>query len=158
MESAFIRLRRHKQRTKEIYISLRLKDYQQVGLGARLNRATDSTQEVLPMVKELFGKIFRPGYDYRTTQIVLTRLETSADTQFDLFEDRLQIDKLEKLAKTMDAINARFGKHKVFSGTALKISDAPKSDRSELPWRKLNLLPGETDRQRLYLPRLNIKI
>ncbi|MDF7825032.1 hypothetical protein P4B35_13500 [Pontiellaceae bacterium B12227] len=158
VESAFIRLRRHKQRTKEIYISLRLKNYQQFGLGARLNRATDSTQEVLPMVNELFAKIYRPGCEYRTTQIWLTRLESAADTQFDLFEDRLQIDKLEKLSKTIDEINARFGKHKVCTGTALKISEAPRSDRAQLPWRKLNLLPGETDRQRLYLPRLNIKV
>ncbi|MDF7801512.1 DNA polymerase IV [Pontiellaceae bacterium B1224] len=158
VESAFIRLRRHKQRTKEVYIALRLKNYEQFGLGAQLNRATDSTQEVLPLVKKLFGKIFRSGYEYRTTQIWLTRLETSESTQFDLFDDRLRIDKLETLSRTIDEINARFGKHKVCTGTALKIADTPKTDRAELPWRKLNLLPGETTRQRLYLPRLNIKI
>ncbi len=158
VESAFIRLRRHKQRTKEIYVALRLKNYEQFGLAALLNRATDSTQEVLPVVKELFEKIYRPNLEYRTTQIWLTRLQTSETTQFDLFEDRLKVDQLEKLSQTIDEINARFGKHKVHAGTALKIQDAPKTDRAELPWRKLNLLPGETERQRLYLPRLNIKV
>jgi DNA polymerase-4 len=158
VESVFIKLRRHQQRTKEIYISLRFKDYQEFGLGAHLNRATDSTQEVLPVVHELFEKLFREGYTYRTTQIVLTRLETSNDTQFDLFENRLRIERIEKLAQTVDAINTRFGKHKVSSGTALDIIKTPKKDRDELPWRKMNLLPGETPRQRLYLPRLNIKI
>ncbi len=158
VESAFIKLRRHKQRTKEIYVSLRLKNYQQFGLGAQLNRATDSTLEVLPMVKALFEKTFRPGGEYRTTQIWLTRLETSEDTQFDLFEDRLKIDRFERLNKAVDSINARFGKHKVSTGASLGIADTPANDRTELPWRKLNLLPGETDRQRLYLPRLNIKV
>jgi len=158
VESAFIRLRRHQQRTKEVHISLRLKNYEQFGLGARLNRATDSTQEVLPMIKELFGKIFRAGYEYRTTQIWLTRLESSQDTQFDLFDDRLQIEKFEQLSRTVDEINARFGKHKICTGTALRIGEAPANERTEPPWRKLNLLPGETTRQRLYLPRLNIKI
>lgn len=158
VESAFIRLRRHKQRTKEVYIALRLKNYEQFGLSALLNRATDSTQEALPVIKELFEKIYRPNLEYRTTQVWLTRLQTSESTQFDLFEDRLKVDKMETLSKTIDEINARFGKHKVHTGTALKIADAPKNDRAELPWRKLNLLPGETDRKHLYLPRLNIKI
>ena len=158
VESAFIKLRRHQQRTQEIFISLRFKDYQQFGLSARLNRATDSTQEVLPVVRELFEKLFKPGYEYRTTQVMLTRLETATDTQFDLFENRLRIDKLETLAKTVDEINARLGKHKVCSGTALDIAKTPANDRTELPWRKLNLLPGETARQRLYLPRLDIKV
>jgi len=158
VESAFIRLRRHKQRTKEIYVALRFKNYEEFGLGARLNRSTDSTQEVLPVVQELFEKLFRPGQEYRTTQIWLTRLETAASVQFDLFEDRLKIARYERLSKTIDEINARFGKHKVFSGAALGIADVPANDRTELPWRKLNLLPGETDRHRLYLPRLNIKV
>lgn len=158
VESAFIKLRRHQQRTREIYVSLRFKDYQQFGLGARLNRSTDSTQEVLPMVRQLFEKIYRNDGEYRATQIWLTRLETSSSTQFDLFEDRLKINKFEKLAKTIDEINARYGKHKVSMATSLQITNTPQNARSELPWRKLNLLPGETERQRLYLPRLNIKI
>ncbi len=158
VESAFIRLRRHKQRTKEIYVALRYKDYNEFGLGARLNRATDSTQEVLPVVQELFEKLFKPGMEYRTTQIWLTRLETAESVQFDLFEDRLKIAKFERLSKTIDEINARFGKHKVFSGAALGIAEVPANDRTELPWRKLNLLPGETARRRLYLPRLNIRV
>jgi hypothetical protein len=158
VESAFIRLRRHRQRTREIYVALRYRDYQERGLGARLNRATDSTQEVLPVVQALFEKLFRPGQEYRTTQIWLTRLETAESVQFDLFEDRLKIDRYERLSKTIDEINARFGKHKVFSGAALGIADVPANDRTELPWRKLNLLPGETARRRLYLPRLNLNV
>ncbi|MBT8042225.1 MAG: DUF4113 domain-containing protein, partial [Pontiella sp.] len=92
------------------------------------------------------------------TQVWLTRLESSQDTQFDLFENRLQIDRFERLSKAMDEINARFGKHKVCTGTSLGIVETPANDRTELPWRKLNLLPGETARQRLYLPRLDIKV
>lgn len=158
VESAFIKLRRHTQRTREIHITLRFKNYQQSGLGARLNRATNSTQEVLPVVHVLFERLFQPGGEYRTTQIWLSRLETADDTQFDLFEDRLKIDKLERLARTVDEINGQFGKHKVNSGASLAVVDTPANDRTELPWRKLNLLPGETARQRLYLPRLDINV
>ena len=158
VESAFIKLRRHKQRAGEIHIALRFKNYHEFGLGARLSRSTDSTQEVLPMVRELFEKLFRPGHEYRTTQIWLTRLESAKTTQFDLFQERLKIVKYEKLSQTIDEINARFGKHKVASGASLGIKDVPANDRAELPWRKLNLLPGETARKRLYLPRLDIKV
>jgi DNA polymerase-4/DNA polymerase V len=158
VESAFIKLRRHKQRTCEVSVSLRLRDYQQFGLTARLTRPTDSTQEVLPVVRTLFEKLYRPTQEYRTTQIVLTRLETSTQIQFDLFENRLGIDKFEQLAKTVDTINTRFGKHKIGSAVSLDIVKTPANDRTELPWRKLNLLPGETLRQRLRLPRLDIKI
>ncbi|MCF7848171.1 MAG: hypothetical protein K9M45_04915 [Kiritimatiellales bacterium] len=158
VESAFIKLRRHQQRTRELSVSLRFKDYRQYGLSAKLNRATDSTQEVLPVVRELFEKLYLPNHEYRTTQIVLTRLESSQDTQFDLFEERLRVDKLEHIAKTVDRINARFGKHKVGSAAALGIRDAPANDRTELPWRKMTLLPGETARRRLRIPLLDIKV
>jgi len=158
VESAFIKLRRHKQRAGEISMVLRFKDYQEYGLSARLNRATCSTQEVLPIVHELFEKLYRPNREYRATQIRLTRLESSENTQLDLFESRLRIDKLEKLAHTIDDINARFGKHTVSSAASLGINNVPVNDRTELPWRKIHRLPGETARRHLCLPRLDIHV
>tara|TARA_E500000178_G_scaffold351672_2_gene413321 strand:- start:9990 stop:11300 length:1311 start_codon:yes stop_codon:yes gene_type:complete len=156
VESAFIKLRRHQHRTAEIYISLRYSDYRQRGLGVRLNRATDSTQEILPLIRRLFDQIIEPDREYRATQVWLTRLESAETRQLGLFENHLQIERYETLSATVDEINARFGKHKVAAATALTIQQRPENSRTRLPWRQLHLLNGENGRQRLYLPRLNI--
>ena len=50
----------------------------------------------------------------------------------------------------------RFGKHCVRSAATLPLQREKPHARTELPWRKLAALDGETARQRLYLPRLNI--
>ena len=75
--------------------------------------------------------------------------------QLGLFENQLRIARYERLSRTVDQVNARFGKHCVRSAATLPLNEKPHA-RTELPWRKLAALDGETARQRLYLPRLNI--
>jgi DNA polymerase-4/DNA polymerase V len=158
VEAAFTKLRRHQHRTAEIYIALRYSDYRQQGLGVRLNRATDSTQEILPVVRGLFDQAIETGKEYRATQVWLTRLESADTRQLGLFDNQIQIERYKTLSTTIDEINARFGKHKVAAATALTIQQRLENSRTRLPWRKLHLLEGENNRQRLYLPRLNIAV
>ena len=155
-ESAFIKLRRHQHRCGELFIALRYRDYQQRSLGVRLNRTTDSTQEILPIVHTLFDQLFASGVHYRATQIWLNRLEHAERRQLGLFENQLRIARYERLSRTVDQVNARFGKHCVRSAATLPLQREKPHARTELPWRKLAALDGETARQRLYLPRLNI--
>ncbi len=158
VESAFIKMRRHQHRTAEVYISLRYSDYRQRGLGVRLNRATDSTQEILPIIRRLFDQLIEPNREYRATQVWLTRLESADTRQLGLFDNQIQIERYEALSTTIDEINARFGKHKIAAATALTLQQRNENSRTQLPWRKLHLLNGENGRQRLYLPRLNIAV
>ncbi|MEI6218190.1 MAG: DNA polymerase IV, partial [bacterium] len=158
VESAFIKLRRHKQRTLIVGVMLREANYDEKGLEAKLNRSTSATQEAIPLVRELFDHIFREGARYRSVMVFLSQLCAESEEQMDLFEDQLQIAKLLGASKAIDAINVKYGKHSVSLGTSLYLRNTPINARAELPARKMNLLPGENKRQRLGLPRIMVNV
>lgn len=158
VESAFIKLRRHKLRAREILVALRFQDFREVSVGARLQRATASTLEIVPVVRELFERIWREGARYRATMVVLGALEPDVGEQLELFEDPLRIEKWRKVSETIDAVNQERGKHKLSLGVSLFLSKNEHSGRAVLPWRKQALLPGENFRQRLAIPRLGIQV
>ena len=158
VESAFIKMRRYKLRTRWMTVSLRRKDFTQVAMEAKLNRATSATQEVLPMVKQLFDQLIEPATEYRTTIVILGELEDDLVEQTELFEDRLRIDRMDRASKVIDEVNERFGKHKLGIGQSLYLPHHEVTDRDDKPLRKENLLPGETDRRRLKLPQFRIKV
>jgi len=158
LESAFIKLRRHKLRVRAIGIALRYQNFTEECAEAALNRPTSSTQEAVPLVKTLFESIFRNGAEYRAVMVVMGKLEPDREEQFDLFEDRVRIDKMTRASKAIDEVNEMYGKHKLSLGSSLFLNNHWKTARDALPWRKVALLAGETTRQRLKLPRLAIKI
>ena len=158
VESAFIKLRRHQLRARGIQVALRFQDFTHEGVEARLQRPTSATAEIMPLVNGLFEQIYRPGAEYRATMVALTRLEADGARQMDLFEDRLRIEKLSRISGVMDAVNEQYGKHAVSLGASLFLAHRPPSDRDGLPWRKRDLLSGETFRQRLNVPRLELRV
>lgn len=54
--------------------------------------------------------------------------------------DNLRIEKLERAAAAIDAVNERFGKHKISCGTGLLLGQHRTTERDIQPWRKTNLL------------------
>lgn len=160
VESAFIKLRRHKLCSSEIGISLRTRDYRQTGQIVRLNRPITTAIEAAPVIKACFSQIYISNQDYRATQVWLTRLQDDQSRQLDLFENTIRIESCHRIGKATDVINARFGKHTLFVATGLALQrNAPApGDRDTPCWRKTNLLPGETARQRIRIPRLNIAV
>jgi len=158
VESAFIKARRHQLRTRMLYVALRRKDYSQRGVEADLNRATSSPQEVLPLVRAMFDRLYEPGVEYRTTMVVLGKLEEDRVDQFELFENRLRIENMRQASRAIDEIAERFGKHAVAMGTGLYLDQHPVTARDEKPARKENLAKGETDRRRINLPMLDVKV
>lgn len=158
VESALIKARRHRLRAGGVGVMLRRGDFRQTGLEARLTRATSATHELLPVVRQLFGELVVPGGDYRATMVVLLRLEPEASLQYELFDDPVRVTRLERLNAAVDAVNARLGKHTLGLGTALFLDRHRRTSRDDAPVRKTALLPGETARRRLALPRLFIKV
>ncbi len=158
LESAFIKLRRHNLQTRHMIIDLRKKNYSHLAVEAELNRPTCANSEAMPIVKAMFDRIFEPDSEYRATTIVLGKLVVEGGRQYELFTDNLKIEKLESVSKAVDAVNARFGKHKVHSASALYLNECRKTDRAKLPWRKTDLLQGESFRQRINIPRMDINV
>lgn len=158
LESAFIKLRRHKLRARLISAALRLQDFRQRAVGARLSRATAATHEVLPLVRELFDNLYEPNTEYRATAVLLEEIEPGGFDQLDLFEDRLGIDRMMRVSRLIDEVGERYGKHKLSLGSGLFLPRHRRTERDEAPDRKSNLLPGETARRRLAIPRLTMKV
>ncbi len=158
VESAFIKIRRYQLRARMLYVALRTKDFEQRGLEARLTRATSATQEVMPLVREMFDRLYREGAEYRSTMVVLGKLESDSTEQAELFEDRVRIDRMYEASRVIDRVNEQYGKHALALGPSLLLDRHRKTDRDDQPVRKENLLPGETPRKRLAIPRLNIRV
>ncbi len=154
-ESAFIKLRRHKLKTGFITVILRDRHYGQTGIEATLNRPTASIQEAMPLIGKMFSHLFKEGIKYRSAMIILTKIEEGGLDQYELFEDRIRIEKLARAARAVDEINGRFGKHTITLAPALLLNNREeKSERARQPARKTALVKGETGRRQLNLPML----
>ncbi len=158
LESVFIKIRRHQLRTKELAVYLRRKDYDEHGLSAQLDRGTSNPMEVMFLVHEMFSRLYREGVEYRSTSVVLGGLESDRERQYELFEDRRRLERMRALGQTIDQINRRYGKHKIFLAPGLFMQGVETNERDEPCWRKANLLQGEARRRRIYIPRLDIKV
>jgi DNA polymerase-4/DNA polymerase V len=158
VESAFIKARRHKLRPRVLAVVLRHSNFHHDGLEARLNRPTASTLEALPLIRRLFERVFIPGATYRATMVMLGNLENDHIEQGDLFEDRLRIESMKGASRAVDAINRKYGKHTVRSGATLPLQSKPPGDREAPPERRAIHFKGENQRQRLGIPRMDVKI
>ena len=86
-----------------------------VGRTVAFPAPTDATNEMLRAFRPEVAALFTPGLRYRKTGIVFFGLEKpGAPLQTDLFDTTPPTER-SRLYKAVDAINARYGKGKVFS-------------------------------------------
>ena len=160
LESALIKLRRHGLKTRTVGVFLTNHLFASESVGADLTKATSNLQETVPVTSELFEHLFRPDQKYRQTGIFLTDLEKDNVDDRDLFDDPVQIKALKAISSCIDEINTRYGKHTLHLGSTdfLKPDTHHEGKRGHFAQRKLDLLKGETFRQRLGIPKWNVKI
>ncbi len=156
-ESAFMKARRYKLRPRVLGVVLRHHDFRHDGLEAKLSRPSSSTLEIFPLIRDLFDRIFREDAKYRSTMIVLGKLEDDNSEQYEFFQDRLRLDNLRRITAAVDSVNEHFGKHTVRSATSLFLSTR-KCQRDEPHPRRNMSFRGETQRQRIAIPRLDLKV
>lgn len=161
MESALIKLRHYKFRTKKFIIYLRTQDFKSHTIDAELGYATRSPLEMANAVTGLFEKLFRPYLLYRATGIILYELENDeSEMQLSLFDSPQRIKSFRSLDRVIDGVNELFGKHTLHLGSTLWLGRHRwhASERGDLPQRKNNLLPGENFRRRLGIPMWQIRV
>lgn len=160
MESAFIKLRRHRLRTKGIGVYLRRSDFRGEGLFAGLTRHTDSPLEGIPVVSGLFERLFDERQKYRATGVWFQDLDGAIETQRDLFEDPARVASLEGISRVIDEAAALYGKHALHLGASdlLKGFKQHLGERGDFSSRKLDPLKGENFRQHLKIPRWDLKV
>ncbi len=154
LESAFIKLRRHRLRARVMCVYLRNQDFRSSGAEAALDRSTSSTMDAVGLAGELFEQAFQPGTLYRASGIILSKLEADRAIQYSLFDDVPKIESMKRIDRVLDGVNELYGKHALHLGTSLWLGKHRQhvAGRGDLPERKTQLLPGETYRQRLGIP------
>lgn len=157
-ESAFMKLRRFNLRAATVTVVLRHADFRHDGLEAQFTRPTSATMEALPLVSSLYDEVYKPGCPYRATMVILGKLEDDRTEQYDLFTERLRIESMRKISRTVDHINSMFGKHTVRSAATLFLNGPIKNDREIKPGRRSLSFSGETTRRRLAIPRMDVVV
>ena len=104
---------------------------------------TDATNEMLKAIREEVDALYIPGTRYRKTGVVFFGLEkVGTARQLDLFAP-VEKSEASLLYKTIDALNKRYGKGKVFSAAeglgdrSWKMKRGKLSKRSTTRWNEL---------------------
>lgn len=158
IENACIKARRYHQGTRRITIYLRTQEFRGRGAEGRFSRVTAYPSELAPLVRKMFEEIWQED-EYRATGVFLSHLEPLSPIQPTLFEKPLTLVKLSRLYGAIDQLREQFGKHSVHLASTLPAQKTQHlSARGDVPRRKETLLKGETPRQRLPLPMLQVRV
>jgi len=129
-----------------------------------LSQSVCIPEEIIAAVRIKFDEIFFGGDNeggrmtnvplYRASGVTLMKLTHEGTQTRDLFGAQDNISRIQTIHKAIDNISTKYGKHSVFLGSsflAMK-NRTHAGDRSELPDRQKNFLPGETRRKRIGIP------
>ncbi|HUN54683.1 MAG TPA: DNA polymerase IV [Smithella sp.] len=157
MESACIKARRYLLAPNKIAVFLKKNDFDITGNEARLSRLCASPLEFSGIIHDLFDSCYCPKDIYRATGVVLLDLEPDTCTQYSLFDNPVQAEKIRDIYNAADELGRKFGKHTLHLGSSHPIDKLGKGRRGEPTVREQTRLKGETNRRHLGLPLLHIK-
>jgi hypothetical protein len=98
-----------------------------------------------------------PQEIYRATGFVLLDLEADNNTQYNLFDNPVQAEKIKELYNAADELGKRFGKHTLHLGSSHLIEKLGKGRRCSPTIREQTCVKGETRRRHLALPLIHVK-
>lgn len=156
LENACIKARRHGLSAGRLCVYLCARDFRTAGLEADLTRPTAFPLDLADLTRRLFDAVYRPRVTYRSTGVTLAGLVPAGRGQLTLFEPAARTEKMTRLYRAVDELAAKLGKHCVYTAGAAAAHRRPQhlEGRGDVPWRRLNRLPGETRRKHLGLPLL----
>ena len=95
--------------------------------------------------------------NYRATGVALLDLAPDNNTQYNLFDNPVQAEKIKELYNAADQLGKRFGKHTLHLGSSHLIEKLGKGRRGSPTIREQTQFKGETRRRHLSLPLIHIK-
>lgn len=154
IENACIKLRRHNLAATSAMFFLKTQEFSYKGWELSFSHPTAFPHEIVGAIEESFNEIFDSRKLYRATGVVMMKLVEDNVSQLDLFGERLRILDSKKLYAAVDAINEKFGKHKVYLGSSFAAHHTKQhgGPRGQTPTRRSTLFKGETGRKRIGLP------
>ena len=116
--SASFKLRKQKQNATAITIFIltnRFKDnYYSNSVTLPLPVATNRTPELIHAAMRGLEVIYRQGYEYKKAGVIMQGLQSENLIQGNVFLQDYEPERQQRLMKTIDRLNARFGKDTVF--------------------------------------------
>jgi DNA polymerase V len=83
-------------------------------ISSLLEHPTNSTPSIINHAKRLLHKIYKHNHNYKKAGVMLTDFSATTSCQQDLFSHAQDIEKNKKLMQTLDSINVKYNKKKVF--------------------------------------------
>jgi len=156
IENACIKVRRYSLAVREAVFLLRTQQFDHAGIEVTLSAATPVPGPIIAAAHEAFPRLWKPGTRYRATGVVFTKLESDDRQQPDLFGAHVGVERSRQVYEGADTLDAKYGKHTVYVATSHQAQTHAQHDgeRGHIATRKLDLLRGETARQRLAIPML----
>lgn len=158
MESACIKARRYRLAPHKIAVFLKKNNFDSAVSEAKLSRPCACPLEFSGIISELFAQCYSAKELYRATGVILLDLESDANTQYTLFDNPIQAEKIKDLYNVADELGQKFGKHTLHLGSSHLIEKLGKGRRGQPAVREQTQLKGETRRRHLGLPLIHIKI
>jgi nucleotidyltransferase/DNA polymerase involved in DNA repair len=156
MESACIKARRYALAPQRIVVYLKKNNFDSAGSETVLSRPCACPLEFSGVIRDLFDTCYRPQEIYRATGVVLLDLTPDNNTQYTLFDDPVQAEKIKDIYSVADELGQKFGKHTLHLGSSHLLEILGKGRRGSPTVRQQTRLKGETSRKHLGLPLLHI--
>ena len=116
IHSACRKLRRADSKCNTIGVIIKTKDFQTICEKVDLEHPTNFEFEISEYAMPILEKVFDSSVLYRSIGILLENFNTCANEQKSLFEDTQRREKNEKLGKSLDKLEAKFGRNIVRTG------------------------------------------
>jgi hypothetical protein len=122
IHSACRKLRRADCKCKTIGIIIKTKDFRTYCEKINLEHSTNFEFEISEHAMPILEKIFNKSEIYRSIGILLENFNSCENEQKSLFEDTARREKNEKLGKSLDKLEAKFGRNIVTTGFTGKVA------------------------------------
>lgn len=116
IHAACRKLRKAGCKCSTIGVILKTKDFRTFYLKTDLEHPTNFEFEISKTALPLLEQMFDSKTLYRSTGIVLDNFNLASNEQLDLFADNQKREKNEKLAQSLDKLEAKFGRNIVRTG------------------------------------------
>jgi DNA polymerase-4/DNA polymerase V len=120
IEDACAKSRKYNLAANKIIIVTKTQQFFTNGQKITLSRPSASANEIYKLIGSMIPSLIIPGTIYRQTACVLSDLTIDNSAQLSLFEDNIKISKIEKLNKTIDNLNKKFGYSTIHFAKSLK--------------------------------------
>ena len=121
IHAACRKLRRADCKCKTIGVIVKTKDFRYYCEKIDLEHATNFEFEISEYAMPILEKIFNNQDIYRSVGILLENFNPCSNEQKSLFEDTARREKNEKLGKSLDKLEAKFGRNIVTTGFTGKV-------------------------------------